>query len=85
MQQYLHTYTITVGGIDTDETHNSLMEQLWEGLLCMFHTVGLVWFCHKARLFSRGRRHSDQTLLPQTQTLTNAKANAERLMILSKY
>lgn len=37
----------------------------------MFDTVGLVWLCHKARLFSQGCRHSDQTLLPQTQPLVN--------------
>lgn len=35
----------------------------------MFRTVGLVWLRHKARLFSRGCRHSDQTLLPQTLPL----------------
>ena len=33
----------------------------------MFHTVGLVWPCHKAGLFSQGCRHGDQTLLLQTQ------------------
>lgn len=36
----------------------------------MFHTVGLVWLCHKAGLFSQGCRHRNQTLWPATHTLT---------------
>lgn len=35
----------------------------------MFQTVGLVWLCHKERLFSRGRHHSDVSVLPQQQPL----------------
>lgn len=69
--QYGHTRKMTVGG--TDETHNSVL--LWEGLCCWIQTVGLVWLCDKARLFSRSCRHRDQAR--QTQPLTSVKIPTE--------
>lgn len=81
--QYLHTPRYCRW--NRHEIRNCITLQLWEGPLHMFHTVGLVWLCHKVRLFSWGRRHSNQTSPPRnsrSQTFKR-KSNAKPVMILS--